>query len=156
MPEPRRLRTSSQPTQQTDPDTISIHTLTEALNFLLARNLIPTRQPISHDNLATALLHIAEAQKIPKTLEEAIRSISILLTDLTDHKLALDVSTDIHERLLGTNGSLLPIIEKLKGLSTDIKSTSTNLADTAEKIRNDNDNMVQKLTAATKIGRAHV
>ena len=106
MPEPCCLRTSSQPTQQTDPDTISIHTLTEALDFLLTRNLIPMWQPISYDNLATVLLHITEAQKIPKTLKEAIRSISILLTDLTDHKLALGVSTDIHERLLGANGSL--------------------------------------------------
>ena len=138
-----RLHTSSQPTQQTDPDTISIHTPMEALDFLLTRNLIPTWQPISYNNLATALIHIAEAQKIPKPLEEAICSISILLTDLTDRKLALDISTDIHKRLLGTNGSLHPIIKKLKGLSTDIKLTSTNLADTAEKIRNDNDNMAQ-------------
>ena len=115
MPEQRRLRTSSQPTQQTDPDTISIHTPMEALNFLLARNLILMRQPISYDNLATVLLHIAEAQKIPKTLEEAICSISILLTDSTDRKLVIDILTDIHERLLGANGSLRPIIKKLEG-----------------------------------------
>ena len=66
MPEPRCLRTSSQPTQQTDPDTISIHTPAEALNFLLVINHILTWQPFSYNNLATALLHIAEAQKIPK------------------------------------------------------------------------------------------
>ena len=79
--EPRRLRTSSQPTQQIDLDDATVHTPTEALEFLLAKNLILMQQSITYDNLATALLHIAEAQKIPKTLEESIHSISILLTD---------------------------------------------------------------------------
>ena len=129
MPEPCCLCTSSQPTQQTDSNTISIHTLMEALDFLLVRNLIPMQQPIMNDNLATALLHISQAQKIPKALEEAIHSISILLTDLTDHKLALDVSTNIHKCLLGTNRTLCPIIEKLEGLATAIKLTSTSLSD---------------------------
>ena len=148
MPEPCCLCTSSQPTQQTDSNTISIHTLMEALDFLLVRNLIPMQQPIMNDNLATALLHISQAQKIPKALEETIHSISILLTDLTDHKLALDVSTNIHKCLLGTNRTLCPIIEKLEDLSTNIKFTSTNLSDTVEKLRNDNDNIAQKLAVA--------
>ena len=144
-PEPRHVCTSSQPSQNTGPDTISIHTSMEALDFLLAKSLIPTRQPITYDNLATVLLHITEAQKIPRTLEEAIYSISILLTDLTDCKPTLDVSTSIHDHLLGVNGTLCSIIKKLEDPSTDIKLTSVNLSDTTVKLRNDNNNMAQKL-----------
>ena len=93
--EPRRLRTNSQLTQQTDPDNTLVKTPMEALEFLLARNLIPECQPTMLNNLATALLHIAEAQKIPRTLEEAIHSISILLTDLSNSTLVSEISTTI-------------------------------------------------------------
>ena len=92
-----------------------------------------------YDNLATALLHITEAQKIPKILEESIRSISILLTDLTDRTTATDISTAIHEHLLGANRTLRPIINKLKDLTTNIKQTSSNLSETAKKLQTDNE-----------------
>ena len=66
--QPRHLHTSFQPTQQIDLDDATVHTPMEALEFLLARNLIPTQESITYDNLATALLHIAEAQKIPQDI----------------------------------------------------------------------------------------
>ena len=71
------LQTSSQPTQQSASTDMPIHTPMEALDLLLARNIILEQQCITFDNLSTMLLYIAEAQKIPKTLEESIHSISI-------------------------------------------------------------------------------
>ena len=63
--EPRHLRTSPQPIQQADSDNTTIHTSAEAREFLLVRNLILERWPITLNNLATTLLHIAEAKKDP-------------------------------------------------------------------------------------------
>ena len=93
----------------------------------------------------TALLHIAEAQKIPKTLEESIHSISILITDLTSSTLVAEILTSIHECLLGANGTLHPIITKLKDTTTSIEQTATNLTDTAGKLQSDNEQVTQKL-----------
>ena len=122
----------------------------EALDFLLARNLIPKRQSITYDNLVTALLHIVEAQKIPKTLEESIHSISILITDLTSSTLVAEISTSIHKRLLGANGTLGPIIAKLEDTTASIEQTATNLIDTAGKLHIDNEQVTQKLIVAIK------
>ena len=53
--EPCHLRTSSQLIQQINSDDMPIHIPMEALNFL-ARNLILEQQPITLNNLTTALL----------------------------------------------------------------------------------------------------
>ena len=55
----------------------------------------------------TTSLHIMEAQRIPKTLEGSICSISILLVDLSDRTLIADTVIFICKCLIGTNGALV-------------------------------------------------
>ena len=100
----------------------------------ILQNLILEHQPVTISNLAATLLHIAEAQKIPKTLEEAIHSVSTLLTDLSNRTTISDTAMLICKHLIGTNGTLRPTISSLADSVTKVWQSSTSLSDTASKL----------------------
>ena len=143
------LWTSSQSTQQTNADSTSIHPPKEAHNFLLVRKLIMESQPITLNNLETSLLHITDTQKIPKTIKVYICSIAILLTDLSRRLLVSNISTTVNEHLLNVNGTLCPIIDKLKELTSNIKHSSMDISTTAGKLNTkSSNNEVEKIIVA--------
>ena len=146
--EAQHLWTSSQPTQSTNLDNTTSNTPEAVHQFILNRNLIPEQQPIIIHNLATTLLHITEAQKIPKTLEEAIHAVSILLTDLSDRTMISDTASSICKYLTGANGSFHPIINNLKDLANNIKASSTSLLSATNKLQTESNITAQKIITA--------
>ena len=75
--------------------------------------------------------------------------IALLLTDLSDRSLVSDMSTTVNECLLGTNGTLQPIINKLKELTFDIKHSLMHISTAAGKLDTESSsNVVEKIIAA--------
>ena len=101
------------------------------------------------NTLATSLLHIAEAQKIPKTIKESILSVAILLTDLSDRSLATDISTAVNELLLGASGRLWPIINKLEELTVEFNDLLKHISTAVKKLDSESSsNIVEKIIMA--------
>ncbi|KAF8505216.1 hypothetical protein JB92DRAFT_3122580 [Gautieria morchelliformis] len=129
--EGRNLRSSSQSTIGNVNETEKVWkalpiTPEVAHNYLLAKRLLPKHQIITYHALGTALLHLAEVQaSIPKTMEEGIRVISALLTDLAERTTISEIATSIKERLSGANDILTPAIHQIEKSTQAIKTSLT-------------------------------
>ncbi|KAF8522514.1 hypothetical protein JB92DRAFT_3110585 [Gautieria morchelliformis] len=111
--------------------------------------LLPERQSITYHSLATALLHLEEAQSsIPKTTEEGFKAVATLITDLADRTAIAELATAVRERLSGVNDVLAPMLQQMELATTKIRESTNSLAGTVEELRQESDGTAQRIVDA--------